>query len=87
MSTRPEPADMAQDVESGSQVLACGAQVDDLLEQVADGNGDQLTAHQDDWVHCQAALTELSQLWALMFELADGPVTAPSTSVQRSKNR
>ena len=61
----------------GSRVLACGARVDDLLEQVADGDGARRSAHQGDCVHCQAALTELSELWTPMLELADEQVTVP----------
>ncbi len=43
--------------------LACGADVDELLEQVAEGRGSQRDAHQGQCVHCQAAITELSTRW------------------------
>ena len=53
--------------------LPCGHKVDDLLEQVADGRAGQLTQHQQGCVHCQAAISEFTRLWA--------PVRAsPSTS-------
>jgi uncharacterized alkaline shock family protein YloU len=57
--------------------LACGADVDELFEQVADGDGDELTAHQRDCVHCQAALTEFAALWAPVAEAAAAPVPIP----------
>ena len=36
--------------------LACGADVDELLEQAADGHAGQFTSHQRDCLYCQAAL-------------------------------
>ena len=48
--------------------LSCGADTDELLEQVAEGRGEQLDEHQRDCVHCRAALREFADLWA--------PVTA-----------
>ena len=44
--------------------LACGAEVDPLIEQVADGHAGDLDAHQRDCVHCQAAIAEFAELWA-----------------------
>jgi len=57
--------------------LPCGADVDLLLEQAADGRAGDLDAHQRDCVHCQAALAELAALWAPVTELAAVPVPAP----------
>ena len=57
--------------------LLCGADVDPLLEQVADGHAAELDAHQRECVHCQAALTEFSTLWQPVTELAASPVPAP----------
>jgi uncharacterized alkaline shock family protein YloU len=57
--------------------LACGADVDLLLEQVAAGHGADLDAHQRECVHCQAAIGELSDLWAPVTELAVTPVPVP----------
>jgi uncharacterized alkaline shock family protein YloU len=57
--------------------LPCGAEVDPLLEQVADGRADDLDAHQRDCVHCQAAIAEFAALWEPVAETAAGPVPAP----------
>jgi uncharacterized alkaline shock family protein YloU len=57
--------------------LPCGADVDPLLEQVADGHSGVLDAHQRDCVHCQAAIAEFAQLWAPVAETAAAPVQAP----------
>ena len=48
----------------GAATLPCGADVDLLLEQVADGRGADRDAHQQQCVHCQAALSEFTALWA-----------------------
>jgi uncharacterized alkaline shock family protein YloU len=57
--------------------LPCGAEVDLLLEQVADGRAAALDAHQRECVHCQAALRELAALWGPVTELAATSVPAP----------
>ena len=57
--------------------LPCGADVDPLLEQVADGRAADLDAHQRDCVHCQAAIAEFTALWAPVAETAARPVPAP----------
>ena len=57
--------------------LPCGAEVDLLLEQAADGRAASLEAHQRECVHCQAALRELAALWDPVTELAAAPVPAP----------
>ena len=44
--------------------LACGADLDELLEQAADGHASQLTDHQRHCPHCQAALQQFSRIWA-----------------------
>lgn len=56
--------------------LPCGAEVDPLLEQVAD-QGEPGT-HQRGCVHCQAAIAEFAALWGPVAEMAAGPVPAPS---------
>lgn len=61
----------------GAGKLACGADVDPLLEQAADGGG-QLNAHQRDCVHCRAAIGEFTALWDPVRELAATPVPAPA---------
>jgi uncharacterized alkaline shock family protein YloU len=57
--------------------LACGADVDHLLEQVAAGRGADRDAHERQCVHCQAALGELTAVWAPVTELAAAPVPPP----------
>jgi uncharacterized alkaline shock family protein YloU len=57
--------------------LPCGADVDLLLEQVADGRAADRDAHQRQCVHCQAALGEFTAVWAPVADLAATPVAAP----------
>jgi len=57
--------------------LVCGADVDLLLEQVADGGG-QLSDHQRDCVHCRAAIGEFTALWDPVREVAATPVPPPA---------
>jgi uncharacterized alkaline shock family protein YloU len=57
--------------------LPCGADVDALLEQVANGHAADLDTHQRDCVHCQAALAEFAALWAPVTDTAARPVPAP----------
>lgn len=57
--------------------LPCGAEIDSLLEQVADDRAADRDAHQRDCVHCQAAITEFTALWAPVTETAATPVPAP----------
>ena len=61
----------------GTAALPCGTDVDLLLEQVAAGRGADRDAHQQQCVHCQAALSEFAALWAPVAELAAAPVPAP----------
>jgi uncharacterized alkaline shock family protein YloU len=58
--------------------LPCGAEVDPLLEQVADGRAGDLDDHQRDCVHCQAAIAEFTALWAPVAAEAASPPAAPS---------
>ena len=57
----------------------CGALLDDLLEQVADGTPPADPAHQETCPHCRAALTDLADLWAPVGRLTAEYVTAPPT--------
>ncbi len=57
--------------------LPCGADVDLLLEQAAQGHGAERDAHQRGCVHCQASLGEFTTVWSPVAELAAAPVTAP----------
>jgi uncharacterized alkaline shock family protein YloU len=60
-----------------SAALACGADVDLLLEQVADGRATDLDAHQRECVHCEAAIAEFTAVWSPVTELAASRVPAP----------
>jgi len=70
-----DPAPVRQLLDAAT--LPCGADIDDLLEQVAAGRGGDRDAHQQDCVHCQAALAELASLWNPVSEAAATPVAAP----------
>jgi uncharacterized alkaline shock family protein YloU len=72
--SRPMPAKTPLDMAT----LPCGADVDVLLEQVAQGRGANWDAHQGHCVHCQAALGEFTALWGPVAELAAAPVSAPA---------
>lgn len=64
---------------SGSNTsLACGADIDELLEQAADGYAGQFTSHQRDCVYCQAALREFGRVWAPVRSLAAEHVAVPA---------
>lgn len=63
--------------------LSCGADIDELIEQVADGRGNQRTGHQHSCPHCQAALAEFSELWAPIHQLASEPVPVPEAVLDR----
>ena len=58
--------------------LACGADVDELLEQAADGYAGRFTSHQQDCLYCQAALREFGRVWAPVRTLAAEHVTVPA---------
>jgi hypothetical protein len=58
--------------------LACGADVDELLEQAADGYAGQFTSHQHDCLYCQAALNEFGRVWAPVRGLAEEHVAVPA---------
>jgi uncharacterized alkaline shock family protein YloU len=62
---------------SADRQLACGASVDEVLEQVADGEADRLTEHQQHCPHCQAAIAEFRLLWAPVRQFARQPVLVP----------
>jgi hypothetical protein len=60
----------------GLPPLPCGADLDALVVQVADGVPGDL-AHQAGCRHCQAALAQLEALWSLVGRLAAERVDAP----------
>ena len=59
--------------------LVCGAEMDQLLEQVADGHAGDWDIHQRGCRYCQATLGELTAMWAPVVELATAPVTGSAT--------
>ena len=61
-----------------NQHLACGADIDELLEQAADGNAGQFTSHQRDCLYCQATLGEFGRVWAPVRSLAAEQVAVPA---------
>lgn len=71
------------------QQLPCGADVDELLEQVAEGRGGERTPHQRECVHCQATLAELTVLWEPVATGFGAPVAVPDgfTAAVMSKVR
>ena len=61
----------------GLPPLPCGADLEALVAQVADGVPGDL-AHQAGCPHCQAALAQLHELWSLVDRLARERVEAPA---------
>ncbi|HEY0165567.1 MAG TPA: Asp23/Gls24 family envelope stress response protein [Jatrophihabitans sp.] len=73
-----EPSLARRLLDSADSRLACGADVDELLEQVADGDAERLSSHQRNCPHCQAAIAEFQMLWAPVEHYARQPVSVPS---------
>ena len=71
--------DVRQLLSGTTRHLACGAAIDELLEQAADGHAGQLTDHQRRCLHCQPALQEFSRVWAPVLSLAAEHVAVPAT--------
>lgn len=69
---------------SSEPSLACGADPDVLLAQVAEGRGDHRDTHQSHCPHCRATLAEYARLWAPFDELATTDVQAPSGLIDRA---
>jgi uncharacterized alkaline shock family protein YloU len=70
--------------------LPCGAEVAELVEQVAAGRGDQRSEHQVTCPHCSALLPELDRLWAPIGEFTREQVAPPPglvTAVMRQVRR
>ena len=70
---------MNTDRDASEMRLACGADADDLLAQVAEGQGSQHSAHQQGCPHCQASLAEYERLWSPVRALATERVRAPES--------
>jgi hypothetical protein len=58
--------------------LPCGRHVDDLIEQVAEGHGGDLTEHQRACTHCRAFLAETATLWEPVSALAHEELRPPA---------
>lgn len=67
--------------------LPCGADVDDLIAQVADGNAALRDAHQADCPHCQAALAEYDAVFSPVRELVAEPVPVPDAVLEEVLRR
>jgi uncharacterized alkaline shock family protein YloU len=70
--------------------LPCGAEVAELVEQVATGRGNERTDHQVTCPHCSTLLPELDRLWAPVGEFTREQVTPPPglvTAVMRQVRR
>ena len=67
-----------QQFDGTGERLACGCEVDEVLEQAADGHAGQLTEHQRGCPACQAALAEFSRLWEPVRGLAAEHVAVPA---------
>jgi uncharacterized alkaline shock family protein YloU len=79
MTDPGQPPDDIQPLPDGAvPPLACGAHVDELLEQAAHGRSGQLTGHQRGCPHCQAALREFSRVWEPVRDLAAEQVSLPA---------
>jgi uncharacterized alkaline shock family protein YloU len=80
MTDPGRPVDDIRQLLSGTtRHLACGANIDELLEQAADGRAGQLTEHQRHCPHCQAAFQEFSRVWEPVRRLAAEHVAVPAT--------
>lgn len=80
MTDPGQPVDDIRQLLSGTtRHLACGADIDELLEQAADGHAGQLTEHQRHCPHCQAAFGEFSRVWEPVRRLAAEHVPVPAT--------
>jgi uncharacterized alkaline shock family protein YloU len=73
--------------DSMDERLPCDRLVQDVLAQVAAGRAADLDAHQQQCLHCRAALAEYDRLWAPVRELAAEEVAAPESVVDRALRR
>jgi uncharacterized alkaline shock family protein YloU len=82
MSTAPPPNRAAPPppgrVDLAAQDLPCGADIDDLLDQVAADQATIHTQHQAECPSCQAALVELTALWSPITDLVSTPIHTPT---------
>ncbi len=76
-----------RDISRRGERLPCGRLVEDVLAQVAAGRAGERDDHQQQCLHCQAALGEYDRLWAPVRELAGQQVTAPESIVENAMRR
>ena len=69
-------AGLGVSIDLSDRWLACGADADDLLAQVAGGRAGDRSPHQRHCPHCQAALAEYDRLWSPVREVAATKVHA-----------
>jgi uncharacterized alkaline shock family protein YloU len=62
--------------------LPCGRELGDIVEQVADGRGEELDAHQRTCRYCQAALADAGRLWGPVRRYAEETVEVPPQVVE-----
>ncbi|HEY2194069.1 MAG TPA: Asp23/Gls24 family envelope stress response protein [Actinomycetospora sp.] len=67
--------------------LACGRSTAPLVEQVAEGRGGDLDAHQRTCPYCRAALAEFDRLWAPVRAVAADRPQAPGSLVEAALRR
>lgn len=67
--------------------LPCGADIDDIVNQVADGDAADRTPHQAGCPHCQAALAEYDRAFAPVRELTAQPVQVPDAVLEEVLRR
>lgn len=62
--------------------LPCGRELGDIVEQVVDGHGDDLDAHQQTCRYCQAALEDTERLWNPVRSFVAEPLEVPDELVE-----
>ncbi len=67
--------------------LACGAELGQLVDQVAEATPPADLAHQAACPHCRAALEELESVWGEVRDLARQPVAVPAGVVEAVMRR
>lgn len=87
---RPGPPDRSSDdghFPLHPDLLPCARSRDEVLDQVARGDAATLDTHQNDCVHCQAALAEYDRLWSPMRDLAAEQADTPEDGIDAALAR
>lgn len=61
--------------------LPCGEELSDLVEQVVEGRGGELTAHQRRCQWCPVALEDVARLWRPLIDYRDAELEVPERVV------